>query len=85
MVKLGDRAKDVISGLKGIVVGRTEWLYGCARIGLQPEELKDGKPVETQWFDEAQVGVVKRGVIKAPALAAPVTSTGGPDRREETK
>jgi hypothetical protein len=83
MLKLGDRAKDIITGVTGIVTGKTEWLYGCSRLGLQPEKPKDGKPVETQWFDEGQCVLVRKSVVKpsAPILAP----TGGPNRHEETK
>ncbi len=83
MIKLGDRAKDTISGLSGIVVGITDWLFGCRRVGLQPEKLgKDGKVAETQWFDEAQVSVLQRGVVKG---LTPVVATGGPNRHEESR
>lgn len=37
MVELGDRVKDKISGLKGIAVGISNYLYGCRRISIQPE------------------------------------------------
>lgn len=82
MLNLGDRAKDVISGFSGIVVGRTTWLYGCDRVGLQGEKLgKDGRVSDVQWFDAAQVVVVKAGVVKG----APAQMTGGPARGEETR
>lgn len=54
-IKLGDRYKDPITGYEGIAVGRTEYLYGCARIGLQAPINKDGSIPEWQWFDELQV------------------------------
>lgn len=82
-MKLGDRAKDRISGLTGIIVGTTEWLYGCKRIGLQPEKLgKDGKTQDTAWFDEGQIVVTKQRVITVEPIPA---ATGGPKRGEETK
>ena len=69
-VELGDRAKDKITGFEGIVIGKTRWLYGCDRITIQPEDTKDGKPIDAATFDEPQVEVVRRGVIKtAEALA----------------
>lgn len=85
-IHLGDRAKDRISGFVGIVTGITEWLYGCRRIGLQGEKLKDGKPQETVWVDEGQAILVKPEVVKPFEVAAtPVLSTGGPPRGEETR
>lgn len=74
MIKVGEMAKDSITGFTGIVVARTEWLNGCARITLQPKGLKDGKPVLMETFDEMQIEVVKGKGWKEPR----VTNTGGP-------
>ena len=63
MVELGDRVKDKISGLKGIVVGISNYLYGCRRISIQPEESKDGNPAEWFTIDEPQVDVVEKAAI----------------------
>lgn len=60
---LGDRVKDKVTGLQGIVASRSEHLYGCARYWVQPQELKDGKAVEGQWFDEDSIDVIEPGVI----------------------
>jgi hypothetical protein len=54
-IKLGDRVKDSITGFKGIVTGRFEYLNGCVRLAVTPEELKDGKPVEDMVFDEGRL------------------------------
>jgi len=72
-VKLGDLAKDSITGFKGVAIARTEYLNGCERIALQPEKLsKDGLPIEDRYFDEPQVILVKP---KSKPKAKPV---GGP-------
>ncbi|HLB65274.1 MAG TPA: hypothetical protein VJJ46_10565 [Anaerolineales bacterium] len=87
LVDLGDRAKDVISGFCGIVVGRTTWLYGCSRLGLQAEKPgTDGKLQTTEWFDEGQVRLMKARVIEPIGAIQPKPMlTGGPPRGEETK
>jgi hypothetical protein len=54
MIALGKKAKDKITGFEGVVMARTEYLTGCARVSLQSEELKDGKPLEWVAFDEEQ-------------------------------
>lgn len=64
MIKLGDRAKDKISGFKGIVAGITDWQFGNRRIIIQPETMCDGLPVENRCFDVEQVVLVKANVIK---------------------
>src|SRR5687768_7018463 len=61
---LGDKVKDRISGLTGIVTSRAEHLYGCARYWVSPQEVKDGKPAEGAWFDEAGIELVEASVIK---------------------
>jgi hypothetical protein len=63
-MRLGDRAKDRISGVTGIVIGYHYWLYGCERLTLQPEEAKDGKPAEAICVDAAQCQVIKASVIQ---------------------
>ena len=58
-LKLGCVAKDKISGFSGVVVAVTEWLNGCQRITIQPQEMKDGKPIDGHTFDAEQVDVVE--------------------------
>lgn len=58
-IKLGDRVRDCYTKFEGIASARTECLYGCARITIEPTELKDGKPVDAQWFDEQRIELVE--------------------------
>lgn len=81
-IELGDRVKDRITGLKGIAIGITEWLYSCRRIVVQPETTKDHKPIESFCVDEPQLTLVRAGVIvppnRSPVPTAPAVKTGGP-------
>ena len=81
---LGDRVKDRITGLRGIVVARTEWLNYCNRYTVQPEALKDGRPVESCVFDEGDLVTVKKAAFTGN-VAVKTTSarryTGGPPSR----
>lgn len=80
-VQLGDRVRDRISGLEGIVVGITDWLYQCRRPIVQPTTLtSDGKPGESQSFDEPQLEVIEKAVFapQEPEPAAKTVKTGGP-------
>jgi hypothetical protein len=83
----GDKVKDRISGLVGIVGTRADHLFGCNRYWVEPQELKDGKPVEGRWFDEDAIEIVEAGVIKAkryrvyeeePQAVQPLRRAGGP-------
>ena len=69
---LGDEAKDVITGFTGIITCRTQWLNNCNVYGLQPQKLKDGKPLEKSYFDEPQMELVEKKVHKESR------KTGGP-------
>ncbi len=55
MIKLGDTAKDTITGYTGTVVAITNWLNGCQRITIQSPNLHNGCPVGDQTFDVEQV------------------------------
>lgn len=68
MVTLGDEVKDKITGFKGIAIARTEWLYNCVRIVVQPQALHEGKPIEDRVFDEEQLTVVKKHKFKSPVF-----------------
>lgn len=71
-VNLGDEVQDIVTGFKGIAIARTEWLYGCARITIQPPVGKDGKVSDNCTFDEPAIKVLKSGKVK-PAS----NNTGG--------
>lgn len=71
-LNLGQKVRDRVSGLEGIVIARTEWLYGCRRYTVQPQGVKDGKPQEGSGFDEDALEVLPE------ALPASVKNTGGP-------
>lgn len=76
MAKLGDQVKDSISGFKGIVVGRAEFLYGCVQLSIAPQETKDGRVLDTVWLDEDRVVVTEENALAVPATAA--ERAGGP-------
>lgn len=77
-IELGDRVEDKITKFKGIVIGITDWLYGCRRIAIQPETINKttGEAGLPQTFDEPQLKVIKRGVIKP--VTVDTKPTGGP-------
>ena len=86
-ISLGDRVKDRLTGTTGIVTSITHWLYGCTRIGIQPENANnDGSKMEPLYIDEPQCELVCRQVHKPVTMTRveqPVTAqpgTGGPAR-----
>jgi len=70
----GDQVKDTITGFKGVIVARTQWMNECIRYAVQPRDLKDGEVVNDHWFDEEQLELVKGSRNLAPKSAP----SGGP-------
>lgn len=78
-VKLGQKVKDTVTGLEGLAVARTTYIYGCARISIQPFSHKDGKPAEWVSFDEPQLKVIGEDASKVALGERPESKkTGGP-------
>lgn len=81
MIELGSKVRDEVSGFEGIAFGRSEFLNGCVRIGVQPRIGADGKLPESAWFDEPQLEVIECRVIELPQSwlnANAKMRTGGP-------
>jgi hypothetical protein len=86
-MEVGDKVVDQLSGLSGIVIWATTWLYGCCRLTIQPSEAKDGRPAESFTVDAPQAKLLERNPLgikipekfKQSAKDVPVKrSTGGP-------
>jgi hypothetical protein len=62
MIKLGQQAKDKITGFEGILVARVEYLFGCNQYGIAPP-AKDGKVNDTHYFDEGRIEITGPGIL----------------------
>lgn len=60
--ELGKEAKDKITGIKGIIVGRCEYLFGCNQYGIAGKVNKEGKRPDTEWFDEGRIELIGNGI-----------------------
>lgn len=60
----GDVARDKITGFTGVVIARTDYDTGCKHASLQSQDLKDGKPIEWESFDESRLELVESAVEK---------------------
>lgn len=70
---LGSVLEDKITSFEGVVVARTQWVTNNTYC-LKPQELKDGMPQNSRWFDEPMLRLMKEDVFE------PVQKTGGPER-----
>ena len=76
MILLGSRVKDSMTGFEGMAVSRTEYLYGCVSIGVQPTELRpNGKPEHVVYFDEQRLEYDSAAPIGGPGDHPPKRST----------
>ena len=55
MIQLGDRVADEVTGFRGIVEARCEYLTGCARLLVQPTLDEKGAWTEARWIDEPRL------------------------------
>ncbi len=75
--ELGARVKDVITGYKGVVGGRTQYLRGCIQYGIVKEGLtKEGTYPDWVWLDESRLMLDSESlklmmVLTTPAGPAP--------------
>lgn len=74
--QLGVEAKSRTMGLKGIIMGRAEHLYGCNRYLIQAPIGKDGKVGELWWTDEDDIEVIGKGV-RTDGYRVEKKNTGG--------
>jgi len=57
-IELGDEVIDKITGFKGIVVAKTEYINGCIQYEVQPKIDKDGKIPESTNIDKETIELV---------------------------
>lgn len=71
---LGDEVIDCVTGFRGVVINRCQWLNACNTYGVKCRELKDGQPQDTVQFDQPQLSLIE------PKVVPSVRDTGGPER-----
>ena len=81
---LGLKAKDVVTGFKGVITSLSFDLYGCINVLVTPESDKDGKRGESYWYDVARIKTTsKKPVMELPDFNAGYVSDGkkGPEEK----
>lgn len=74
-IELGDTVKDKITGFRGVVTGRCEYISGCHQVLVVPPVKADGAYGDAQWLDEDRAEVqtaVERVVL--------TVTNSGPDK-----
>lgn len=61
--KNGDEVACKITGYKGVVIGRTHWLHNCNTYMVKSSELKDGKPMDAESFEEPRIELITKAKV----------------------
>ena len=62
-IELGDEVEELITGFKGIVMAKAQYLTGCDQIAIQPQGINDGKFPASHWFDKSRIKILNKYVI----------------------
>lgn len=72
--RLGLKMRDKVTGLTGIITGKTEYITGCVQYCLRPPVGVDGKMPDVFWIDEIQLEVMGEGICLQPAAIPQTTA-----------
>lgn len=75
-IALGAEVVEKVSGFKGHVTGRAEYIAGCRQYCIMPKAKDDGSLPRAEWFDEERLETTGNAVNVAS------TPTGGPTGSE---
>ena len=77
----GEKVKDTVSDITGIIDGAAIWLNGCKQYSVQPRaKTGETKKPASWWIDEAQLEVVRGGLLDTKVKPK---STGGPSTHSD--
>lgn len=62
--EVGVQAKDKLTGYKGLITGRCDYITGCNQYLLQPKGKNNAEYPKSTWFDENRIEVLKSKKIK---------------------
>lgn len=76
---LGKAVKDRVTGFVGVVSSVCFDLYGCIQAAVTPPVDKEGKIVDSKWFDVNRLEVTdEKRVMPVPDYPAPAVFAHGP-------
>ena len=75
MLKLGQEAKDKITGFKGILTARHQYITGCDQYAITPIKEKGKDLGDVYSFDEGRIEITGPGINEK---AVQTKTKGGP-------
>jgi hypothetical protein len=76
-----DEVRDIITGFRGVIIGRCDYITGCNQYLVQPGLDKDAKFVESRWVDEDRLLVIDRKIFSRPTSASGLPGADKPAPR----
>lgn len=76
--ELGSEAVDTITGFKGRLTGRVQYITGCNQYVVSPPVDSDGKHRDAHWVDEDRLQLTEAKPVKlqrtgtGPDIPAPI-------------
>ena len=83
MIKLGIKVKDVVTEFTGMVIGRVEYVTGCAQYLVAPKAGADGSFKEAVWLDEVRLERIGEEELVLDGYKV-VSEPAGPQRNNPT-
>ena len=79
-MKLGIKVTDKVTGFTGVVTGFVEYLSGCNQALVQPTVDKEGKLMESHWFDVQRLEQVGQNIVTLDNGPTPGADREAPKR-----
>ena len=76
VINLGDEVEDLITGFRGIAVGRHIFLHGATNITVQPVLGHYGILPDSEIFAETSLKITKTMKTKVPAVVRELGKKG---------
>lgn len=65
-IEIGTHVKCVITGFKGHVTGRAQYITGCNQYLVQPKCDKSSEVKGAHWFDEHRLNATSKEPVSVP-------------------
>lgn len=82
-VKLGNKVQDQVTGFKGMATALCIWYNGQVVISVEPQELHEGKPVDTSHFEVRRLNLLEP--VKPKVSKESSATSGGPQKDFSSK
>ncbi len=80
--KMGAPVQDVVTGFRGHVTGRCEYITGCDQYLVQPKIDGQGNHREGRWIDDLRLVTAPGKRLSIASLGHRLRSPGGEDFAE---